>query len=628
MLQGAILTTIIGVVVGLAIMGGIGYGGYRLYLIKFRTKKAEPNQALLITGRNVFSKEELTERIKMVEDINVFEEQKIKSENEINMKKFNLEQGEITRLLEEELAKKEDANVLLVEQLRLKQKKVFEPVIYSPLNPNNYTTAKIVRGGTIQLKIQQYATPINLNSFQLNVEAIDILVRGDDSIDARGVVQLSVGTTDMQLLRYAEQFLGKKEADIQNEIREIISTHFRAILTTLTVEEINSNRESFNNRVKEIAQKDLDTLGFKLVNFGLIAVTDSKKSKDELGYLGNAEKIRKAIMNEKTAVVEAETKKNIEIETAKNENESLKSRNLLDIQNAGSQKDKEEELARLAREIAQTKAEASKAEEREMLIQEQKIQEERNKVEQEKRQGQLQLALIQADEKKQVELRNLEIALEKEKREKERLEIQNAMELQKAQNLRKIEEEQIAVELAKKEAEITAKALEEEKIGKAKAAATIAEGRAKAEVEEALANVKIKTEEIYLKEKAIEIAPEIAKAIGTAMGGIDSVKLIGGGNNGDGIQQYTQGLSAHTAMTYEIMKELTGVDMKEIAYNKSLQHHVNVDVDNNLIDKNNVPTSTPTTKQKPTRTRQSDKKVENSTPDRGIQKITSDDTTK
>ena len=36
-----------------------------------------------------------------------------------------------------------------------------------------------------------------------------------------------------------------------------------------------------------------------------------------------------------------------------------------------------------------------------MLIQEKKIQEERNKVEQEKRQGQLQLALIQADEKKQ-----------------------------------------------------------------------------------------------------------------------------------------------------------------------------------------------------------------------------------
>lgn len=620
MLEGAIFTTIIIALIGIALLGGIGFGLYKFYLIKFRTKKAEPNQALLITGRSVFSKEELAERIKMVDDINAFEQQKVEKENELNKKKFDIEQDEVNRLLDEELAKKDGADNLLVEQLRLKQKKIFEPAIYAPLNPSNYTTAKIVRGGTIQLKFQQYATPINLNSFQLNVEAIDILVRGDDLIDARGVVQLSVGTTDIQLLRYAEQFLGKNPNDIQNEIREIISTHFRAILTTLTVEEINSNRESFNNRVKEIAQKDLDTLGFKLVNFGLIAVTDSKKSQDELGYLGNAEKIRKAIMNEKTAIVEAETKKNIEIETAKNENESLKQRNLLDIQNAGSRKDKEEELSRLTREIAETKAEAEKAEERQMLIQEQKIQEERNKVEQEKRQGQLQLALIQADEKKQVELRNLEIALEKEKREKERLEIQNAMELQKAQNSRKIEEEQIAVELAKKEAEITAKALEEEKIGKAKASAIIAEGQARAEVEEALAAVKLKTQDIYLKEKAIEIAPEIAKSIGIAMSGIDSVKLIGGGSQGDGIQQFTQGLSAHTAMTYDIMKELTGVDMKEIAYNKSLQHHVNVDVDNNLVDKNSL---TPNTKQKTQAPRT--RKVDNNTPNREIIEVKSDE---
>lgn len=623
MLEGAIWTTVILALIALVVMGGIGYGVYKFYLIKFRTKKAEPNQALLITGRTVFSKEELAERIKMVEDINTFEEQRISKENEINQKKFEIEKEETSRLLKEELEKKNSGDALLIEQLRLKQKKIFEPTIFTPLNPNNYTTAKIVRGGTIQLKFQQYATPINLNSFQLNVEAIDILVRGDDSIDARGVVQLSVGTTDMQLLRYAEQFLGKKDSDIQNEIREIISTHFRAILTTLTVEEINSNRESFNNRVKEIAQKDLDILGFKLVNFGLIAVTDSKKGQDELGYLGNAEKIRKAVMNEKTAIVEAETKKNIEIETAKNENESLKQRNVLDIQNAGSQKEKEEELARLAREIAQTKAEAEKAEEREMLIQEKKIQEERNKVEQEKRQGLLQLALIQADEKKQIEIRDLEIALEKEKREKERLEIQNAMELQKAQNYRRIEEEQIAIELAKKEAEITAKALEEEKIGKAKAAAIIAEGQARAEVEEALANVKLKTEEIYLKEKAIEIAPEIAKSIGLAIGGIDSVKLIGGGSNGDGVEQFTKSVPAHTAMTYEIMKELTGVDMKEIAYNKSLQHHVMVDVDNNIIDKNDTTTQN-NRKQTSPRTRQDknlNKKQDDLTPNREINDI-------
>ena len=202
--------------VGVALFAAVCFGIYKFYLIKFRTKKAEPNQALLITGRNVFTKEELQERIQMIEHINKIDKERLEKENQSNLKKFELEQEDIKEQLTKLLEKENNKNITVdelktIDQLKQKQKVVFEPAIFTPLNPSNYTAAKIVRGGTYQLKFQQYSTPINLNSFQLNVDAKEILVRGNDLIDARGVVQLSVGTTDIQLLRYAEQFLGKKD---------------------------------------------------------------------------------------------------------------------------------------------------------------------------------------------------------------------------------------------------------------------------------------------------------------------------------------------------------------------------------------------------------------------------------
>src|SRR5699024_12016924 len=43
----------------------------------------------------------------------------------------------------------------------------------------------------------------------------------------------------------------------------------RAILSKMTVEEINSDRESFNEQVREVAQGQLDNMGFKITSLGL-----------------------------------------------------------------------------------------------------------------------------------------------------------------------------------------------------------------------------------------------------------------------------------------------------------------------------------------------------------------------
>ncbi len=57
------------------------------------------------------------------------------------------------------------------------------------------------------------------------------------------------------IARYAEQFLNKDQDEIDEEITEVLAANLRAILAKLTVEDINNDRESFNQQVTEIAQK-------------------------------------------------------------------------------------------------------------------------------------------------------------------------------------------------------------------------------------------------------------------------------------------------------------------------------------------------------------------------------------
>ncbi|WP_240490518.1 SPFH domain-containing protein [Oceanobacillus sp. E9] len=74
-------------------------------------------------------------------------------------------------------------------------------------------------------------------------------------MEAEAVAMLKVADSLEGIARYAEQFLNKDQDEIDEEITEVLAANLRAILAKLTVEDINNDRESFNQQVTEIAQK-------------------------------------------------------------------------------------------------------------------------------------------------------------------------------------------------------------------------------------------------------------------------------------------------------------------------------------------------------------------------------------
>merc|ERR1711874_643801 len=101
-----------------------------------------------------------------------------------------------------------------------------------------------------------------------------------------GVAQVKI-MKDPQLLEIAaEQFLGKKEDEITETILQTLEGHPRAILGTLTVEEVYKDRDQFASLVREIAKPDVGKMGIEILSFTIKDVYDNV---DYLASLGKSQ---------------------------------------------------------------------------------------------------------------------------------------------------------------------------------------------------------------------------------------------------------------------------------------------------------------------------------------------------
>merc|ERR1719145_266930 len=101
-----------------------------------------------------------------------------------------------------------------------------------------------------------------------------------------GVAQVKIMKNPELLGVAAEQFLGKKEDEITDTILQTLEGHLRAILGTLTVEEVYKDRDQFANLVREIAAPDVGRMGIEILSFTIKDVYDNV---DYLASLGKTQ---------------------------------------------------------------------------------------------------------------------------------------------------------------------------------------------------------------------------------------------------------------------------------------------------------------------------------------------------
>ena len=111
-----------------------------------------------------------------------------------------------------------------------------------------------------------------------------------------GVAQVKIGGDESSIRTAAEQFLGKTADQIKEIALQTVEGHLRAIVGTMTVEDIYKNRDQFASSVQEVAVSDLANMGLQIVSFTLKDIRDSHGYLEALGKPRTAEVKRDAII--------------------------------------------------------------------------------------------------------------------------------------------------------------------------------------------------------------------------------------------------------------------------------------------------------------------------------------------
>ena len=399
---------------------------------------------------------------------------------------------------------------------------------------DNGRSLKIIRGGGVRLKLFQTCTPVDLNSFQIKLTTPKVYTAQGVPVIADAITSVKIADTLIGIANYAEQFLGKKQKEIEEEVSKVLGTNLRAILSKSTVEEINNDRESFNHQVQDIAQKELDNMGFKITSFGL---DDLRDADEENGYLDNLGRPRIAEIRKKAEMAESDAQRDTRIYKAKNDQEAQEEENKRMTAIAESQKEKDIKEAQIKEETERARAKSEQAYELEKARLAQQIKEEEMKVQFIERQ------------------RLVELELEEQKRRKTVADA-NAYDI-KAQAEAEAEKARIDGET---------KATIEKQKGLAEAAVILERGRAEAEAKELIASAMEKYGEAAILEMFIEMLPKYAREVALPLSKIEGIKIIDmGGAESNGVStKITNNVTKTMLGLQESLKESTGMDLKEM----------------------------------------------------------------
>ena len=141
-------------------------------------------------------------------------------------------------------------------------------------------TAKVYHGGGkfIWPIIQDY------EFLELQPMAIDIDLRGaltsqNIRIDVPATFTVAISRSQDVMLNAAERLLGMTKQGVANLAKDLIYGQLRLVIATMTIEEINADRDTFLAQIQENLESELAKVGLDLVN---VNITDIQ---DESGYI-------------------------------------------------------------------------------------------------------------------------------------------------------------------------------------------------------------------------------------------------------------------------------------------------------------------------------------------------------
>jgi flotillin len=191
-------------------------------------------------------------------------------------------------------------------------------------------SANCIHGGgaLIWPLIQDYAY-ISLTPMTISIPLQKALSLQNIRINVPSTFTVGISTEPEVMTSAAERLLHLSQTQIEEMAKEIIFGQLRLTVASLTIEQINQDRESFLESVRKNVSPELNKIGLFLINVNITDITDESGYIDSIGKKAASEAINQAKVDvaeqeKKGAIGEAEATKEKEIRVAENVAESQK----------------------------------------------------------------------------------------------------------------------------------------------------------------------------------------------------------------------------------------------------------------------------------------------------------------
>jgi flotillin len=439
-------------------------------------------------------------------------------------------------------------------------------------NGNRSTVGfRVVRGGAaLRVPLLEQVAYLSLNIMSIPLRIQRAYTKEGVAVTVEAVANVKISSDDMSLRGASERFLGMSTEQIKGVIFQTLEGHLRAILGTLTVEEINADRQAFAQKMTDEAALDLKKMG---VNIDILTI---QQISDEQGYLDALGKKRTAEVKRDAVIGEAQAQRDAMIKSAMADQEGKTKRYEADVAIAQSLRDKESRQAEFDAAVQAKQAEAEQSGPLATAIARQKVTEQETRIDQVRKQQEV---LVQAQEaaRREQELQATVVKPAEAQR-------QAAILLAEGEKQATV----IKAEATQKELEFegAGEASKIERIGRAEAAKVLAIGEAEAEV----IKKKLLAEAEGLQSKAeawknfneaavlnmvVDKMPELARAFATQLAGIDKINIIEMGNGhaagSGGVAKVMGTVGGGMTAMLSMLKDQFGVDIQRLMEAKTEQ---------------------------------------------------------
>jgi flotillin len=215
---------------------------------------------------------------------------------------------------------------------------------------------RMVRGGAaLRIPLLEKVDYLTLNVMTIPLEIKRAYTLKGVPMSVKAVANVKIRSDETSLHAAAERFLGITHDNMQRVIFQTLEGHLRSILGTLTVEEVNSDRGSFAQKLTSEAAADLEKMGL-----GVDVLTIQEVS-DEEEYLNALGKRRTAEVKKDATIGEAEATRDAKIRSAQALQEGESAKLLAEANIAQAQRDLSIRQAQYAAEVETERAKAAQA---------------------------------------------------------------------------------------------------------------------------------------------------------------------------------------------------------------------------------------------------------------------------